>query len=76
MLTEKVTLGSVNVYELSLEFWLWSALIERLTFPFQFLENEMDEDTWFWIASFTERELYLLFDGLEKLTEAENVWPG
>ena len=34
----------MNVYELSLEFWLCSALIERLTFPFQFLENEMDED--------------------------------
>ena len=76
MLTEKVTLGSVNAYELSLEFWLCNALIERLILPFQFLEKEIEDDTWFCIASFTERELYLLFDGLEKLTDAEKLCPG
>ena len=37
-------LGSVNVYELSLEFWLCRALTDRLNFPFQFLENDMDDE--------------------------------
>ena len=36
----------------------------------------MDEEAWFWTASWTERELYLLLDGLEKLTDALNEVPG
>ncbi|CCX51894.1 uncharacterized protein BN689_01705 [Alistipes sp. CAG:514] len=50
-------LGSVNEYELSLEFWLCSAFTERLNLPFQFFEYEMDEEIWFWSASDTECEL-------------------
>jgi hypothetical protein len=66
----------VNEYELSREFWLCRALIERLTFPFQFFEYEIDDEIWFWRASVTEVELYRLFDGLEKLTDAEKLVPG
>jgi hypothetical protein len=66
----------VKEYELSFEFWLWRALIERLSFPFQFFEYEMDDEIWFWSASVTDDELYRLFDGLEKLTDAENEVPG
>ena len=69
-------LGRVNEYELSLEFWLCRALTDRLNFPFQFFEYEMEEDIWFWRASVTLVELYLLFEGLEKLTEALKVVPG
>ncbi|EJX01438.1 hypothetical protein EVA_10456 [gut metagenome] len=63
-------------YELSLEFWLCSALIDRFIFPFQFFEYEMDDEIWFCRASSTDGELYLLFDGLEKFTDALNVVPG
>ena len=76
METEKVMLGSVNVYELSLEFWLCRALTDRLNFPFQFFEYEMEDEIWFWRASDTECELYRLLEGLEKLTDAENDVPG
>ncbi len=37
-------LGKVNAYELSLELWLCIALIERLNFPFQFFEYEIEEE--------------------------------
>ena len=36
----------------------------------------MDDDIWFWSASFILVELYLLFDGLEKFTEALKLVPG
>ena len=36
----------------------------------------MDDDIWFWRASVTDVELYLLLDGLEKFTEALKVVPG
>jgi len=66
----------VKEYELSLEFWLWSALTDRFIFPFQFFEYEIEDDIWFCRASVTDVELYLLFEGLEKFTEALNVVPG
>ncbi len=75
-MTANVTLGRVNEYELSLEFWLCRALTDRLNLPFQFFENETEDDIWFCNASEIERELYRLFEGLEKLTEAENDCPG
>ena len=50
--------------------------MERLNLPFQLCEYEMDDDIWFCRASFTERELYLLLEGLEKLTDAVNDVPG
>ena len=36
----------------------------------------MDEEAWLWMASSSDRELYRLLDGLEKLTEALKVVPG
>ena len=75
-MTENVRLGNVNEYELSLEFWLCRALMERLNFPFQFLLYEMEDEVWFWRASLMDVELYLLLEGLEKLTYALNVVPG
>ena len=39
--------GSVKLYEESLEFWLCRAFTDRLIFPFQFLEYEMEDETWF-----------------------------
>ena len=66
----------MNEYELSREFWLCRALIDRFSFPFQFFEYEMDELIWFCRASCTDVELYLLLDGLEKLTDALNYVPG
>ena len=69
-------LGRVKEYELSREFWLCRALTERLNFPFQFFEYETEEDIWFCSASETLLELYLLFEGLEKLTDAEKEVPG
>ena len=36
----------------------------------------MDDDIWFCRASCTEVELYLLFDGLEKFTDAVKLVPG
>ena len=53
-----------------------NAFMERLNFPFQFFVYEMDDDAWFCRASETDVELYLLFDGLEKFTDALNVVPG
>ena len=50
--------------------------MDKLTRPFQFFANEMEEDAWFCKASFKDRELYRLLDGLEKLTEALKVVPG
>jgi hypothetical protein len=50
--------------------------MERLSFPFQFFEYEIDDEIWFWSASVTDVELYLLFEGLEKFTEAEKLVPG
>ena len=69
-------LGRVNEYELSREFWLWRAFIDRFSFPFQFLEYEMEDDIWFCRASCTEVELYLLLEGLEKFTDAVKLVPG
>jgi hypothetical protein len=66
----------VKEYELSLEFWLWRALSERFTLPFQFLEYEMEDEIWFWRASVTDVELYRLFEGLEKFTDAVKLVPG
>ena len=45
-------LGRVKVYELSLEFWLWSALTERLNLPDQFFENDLN-------VSETARDLFV-----------------
>ena len=50
--------------------------MERFIFPFQFLEYEIEDVIWFWSASVTEVELYLLFEGLEKFTDAEKLVPG
>jgi hypothetical protein len=50
--------------------------MERLIFPFQFLEYEMDDEIWFWSASWTDVELYRLFEGLEKFTDAVKLVPG
>ena len=36
----------------------------------------MEDEAWFWRLSWMPLELYLLFEGLEKLTEARNVVPG
>ena len=44
--------------------------------PFQFFEYEIDDEILFWSASSTDVELYLLFEGLEKFTEAEKLVPG
>ena len=44
--------------------------------PFQLREYEIEEEIWFCRASFTLCELYLLFEGLEKFTEAEKEVPG
>ena len=63
-------------YELSREFWLCKALMERLNLPFQLREKEMDDEIWFCRASVTSRELYRLLDGLEKLTDAVKLMPG
>ena len=71
-----MTLGRVNAYELSLEFWLCSALTDRFNLPFQFLAQDIDDDIWFCNASLIELELYLLLDGLEKLTDALKDIPG
>ena len=49
--------------------------MDRFTFPPQFLEYEIDDDIWFCNASCTDVELYRLFEGLEKLTEALKVVP-
>ena len=51
-------------------------MTERFIFPFQFFEYEIDDDIWFCRASCTEVELYLLLDGLEKLTDAVKLVPG
>ena len=76
MLTLKLTLGRVKVYEESREFWECSALTVRLALPLKLRPHEIEEDTWFCRASLTEWELYLLLDGLEKFTDALNVVPG
>ena len=44
--------------------------------PPQLREREIDEEVWFCRASLTECELYRLFFGEEKLTEALNDRPG
>ena len=53
-------------YELSREFWLCRAFIERFTFPFQFFEKEMDDDAEAIITN--ERYIYIgnLLKGIYK----------
>ena len=50
--------------------------MERLIFPFQFFEYEIEDDIWFCSASCTDVELYRLFEGLEKFTDAVKLVPG
>jgi hypothetical protein len=40
------------------------------------IEYDIEEDIWFCRASCTEVELYLLFEGLEKFTDAVKLVPG
>ena len=76
METLKLSEGSVKVYEESLEFCECRALMLRLALPPKLCDQLMDDEIWFCRASLTERELYLLFEGLEKFTDALKLVPG